>query len=209
MVRPADLSRREIVTQAVVFGAAAIGAGATSPPAAAASTTSSTSPGPAPPSDAAIIGVLVSVELLSEYVYLRALRSGKLSGRSHRVARQIAAHERAHARALSAELPVLGGSPPGGPNSDADAKARLLPHHVNVQFDKLRTDRDWLRLMLSVEDVLERNYHQALFQLRRAGLLRLATGIYASEAQHSAVLGVLRHPGDIKKAVPSAFVNGT
>jgi hypothetical protein len=208
VARPADLTRRELVTQAVVFGAAAIGSGSL-PPAAAAGTTSTDGQVTPPPSDAVIIGGLVSVELLSEYVYLRAVRSGKLSRRPHRLAEQIAAHERAHAQALSAELPALGASPPNGPANDADAKAGLLPHHVQVQFDKLHTDRDWLRLMLSVEDVLERNYHQALFQLRRVRLLRLAAGIYASEAQHSAVLGVLRHSGDIKKALPGAFVNGT
>jgi hypothetical protein len=208
-MRAADLTRRDLVIEAVVFGSAAIGAGSLAPPAAAASTTSSNPQGTSPPGDAMIIGGLVSVELLTEYVYLRALRSGKLSRRPHRVAQQLAAHEHAHAQALSAELPALGGSPPAGPGNDGDAEAALSEHHVDVQFDKVRTDRDWLRLMLGVEDVLERNYHQALFQLRRTRLLRLAAGIYASEAQHSAVLGVLRHPGDIKKAVPHAFVNGT
>ncbi len=207
MLRPADLTRRELVRGTVGFGALALGTGSLVPAVAAGSGSSSTQQITPPPSDAVIVGGLVSVELLSEYVYLRAVRFGKLSRRLHRVAEQIAAHERAHAGALSAELPALGGSPPGGPDNDGDAEAALSEHHIEILFDKLRTDRDWLRLMLGVEDVLERNYHQALFQLRRARLLRLSAAIYASEAQHSAVLGVLRHP-DIKKAVPGAFVNG-
>jgi hypothetical protein len=135
--------------------------------------------------------------------------SGRLSPRVHRAATQIAAHERAHAEALAAELPALGSSVPSGPDGDGDAEAALTEHHIEVQFIELVTDRDWLRLMLGVEDVLERNYHMALSQLRRARLLRLSAEIYASEGQHSAVLGTLRHPGDIKKAIPSAFVNGT
>jgi hypothetical protein len=209
LVAPPDLTRRELVFEAVALGGAAIGATWFAQTAAADSTTSSTSQGTPPPSDAMIIGGLVSVELLIEYVYLRALHSGRLSRRPHRLAQQIAEHERAHAQALSSELLTLGAISPGGPGTDGDAEAALSKHHVVVQFDQLRTDRDWLRLMLSVEDVLERNYHQALFQLRRFRLLRLSAEIYASEAQHSALLGVLRHPGDIKKAVPSAFVNGT
>jgi hypothetical protein len=209
VVQPADLTRRELVTGAVAFGGATIAAGAFARAAAGSSSTSSTSQGTPPPSDAMIVGGLVSVELLIQYVYLRALRSGRLSRRPHRLAQQIAAHELAHAQALSTELLTLGAVAPSGPSNDGDAEAALLNHHVPVQFDMLRTDRDWLRLMLSVEDVLERNYHHALFQLRHVRLLRLSAQIYASEAQHSAVLGVLRHPGDIKKAVPAAFVNGT
>ncbi len=209
MLRAADLTRRELVSQAAALGAATIAAGSFAQGAAAESTTSSAADGTPPPTDAVIIGGLVSVELLIEYVYLRALRSGSLSRRPQRLAQQIAAHELAHAQALSAELPRLGATAPNGPGDDAAAEAALSKHHVQVQFDKVRTERDWLRLMLSVEDVLERNYHQALFQLRRSRLLRLCAEIYASEAQHSAVLGVMRHPGDIKKAVPAAFVNGT
>jgi hypothetical protein len=204
-----DLTRRELVLGGIAFGAAAVGsAGPLAPPAAASGSTSSSSQATPPPSDAVIIGGLASVELLTEYVYKRAVRSGRLSRRLHGVAQQIAGHESKHAQALAAQLPALGGSPPGGPDNDGDAEVALSEHHVEIEFDELRTDRDWLRLMLGVEDVLERNYHQGLFQLRRDRLLRLCAEIYASEAQHSAVLGVLRHPGDIKKAVPGAFVNG-
>jgi hypothetical protein len=66
----------------------------------------------------------------------------------------------------------------------------------------------WIAVMISVEAVLERNYHQALSQLRHPALMRLAAEILASEAQHTVLLDVLRNPHSAKKALPSPFING-
>jgi hypothetical protein len=162
-----------------------------------------------PPSDVELVTGLAGIELLAQFVYRRALDSGVLTDHMQRLSTQIAAHERAHAQALSSELARLGGAPPGAPTGDGDAETALAQHHIKVEVAALPKQRQWLHLMLEMEDVLERNYHAAIVNLRRPRLLRLASSIIASEAQHSAVLGRLLHPGEIDKALPNAFVNGT
>jgi Ferritin-like domain len=162
-----------------------------------------------PRSDAELIAGLAALERLAVYVYARALRSGQLSHHLHAAARQIAGHEREHADSLIAELPALGASAALAPGGDAAAEAALARHHVMVKFASLHSSRGWLRLLISVEEMLERNYHAALAELGRPALLRLCAEIMASEAQHSAVLGELLEPHDIDKALPNAFVNGT
>lgn len=210
MDRDVPLTRRELVRRsagpAILFGLA--GGALLGPAPARAGGASSTTRSVPLPSDSQLLGSLLGVELLAEFVYRRAAASGQLSPRLHRLAAQLAVHERVHGAAVGAELVRLDSSTPGGPDGDGDAEAALSQHHIDVDLAALHTDRQWLHLMLSVEDVLERNYHQAIGQLRRPRLLHLAAEIIASEAQHSAVLGRLLHPGDIDKSVPNAFVNG-
>jgi hypothetical protein len=79
---------------------------------------------------------------------------------------------------------------------------------MQVDFSHSRTPRRWLKLLAGVEDVLERNYHLAISELRRPALLTLCAEILGSEAQHSALLGELLSPRNVEKAVPNAFING-
>jgi Ferritin-like domain len=160
------------------------------------------------PSDAQLMQTLLSVEQLIVFVYERALGSGELAPRTARLTRELLAHERDHVRAVAARLPPLGIAAPRAPRNDAEAEQALKTHHTVVRFSRHRSDHEWIGVMMGVEDVLERNYHQALSELRHPALLRLAAEILASEAQHTVLLDVLRNPHSAKKALPSPFING-
>jgi hypothetical protein len=160
------------------------------------------------PSDGELIAMLAGLELLVAFVYQRALGSGRLTDAEVALARQIQGHELAHARALLALLPALGAQPPQPPRDDVEAQAALVPHHTHVVLARVRGAHGWLHLLIDIEQVLERNYHQAISQLREAELLRLCAEILASEGQHGLLLTELRHPGKIDRWLGSPFLNG-
>jgi hypothetical protein len=164
---------------------------------------------PQPPSDAALIAMMLQIEDLAAAVYERAIGSGRLLRASTSLARQLLGHERLHASALRRELGRLRGHQLREARTVKQLQAALSTHHTTVDFSVDRADRDWLRLLSDVEDMLERNYHLAISELRRASLLTLCAEILASEAQHSALLGELLSPDNVEDAVPNAFINGT
>lgn len=194
-------TRRELIQGVVALGVAGAGV----PAAAQADGADSTKP---IPSDGQLIGGLVEIELLVAYVYGRAVGSSEPGPRTKRLARQLVVHENAHAGALAEQLRRLGAAAPLAPQTPAAAQAGLAPHHLMVDFGRPRSAKDWVRLLLEAENVLERNYHTALSQLRRVNLLNLCAEIYGSEAQHSALLLELLHPGDVRLPAQNPFVTG-
>lgn len=193
-------TRRQLLAQgAALAGAAGLAVAAPAAQAAAAKPV---------PSDGALISLLAGVELLVAYVYDRALASGELAAAFIPLAETIVGHERAHARTLSAELPALGGPAPSSPANDREAEQALMTHHTKVDLAASRTSDAWVKLLFDVEQVLERNYHQAISELRRPALIRLCAEILASEGQHAFLLEWMRYPTKIEKALRSPFVNG-
>lgn len=197
-------TRRQLILAGARLAATGTAGGAVVP-AAAAAAGSSTKP---VPSDAELMAALLGVEQLVAFVYDRALRSGELGPRTARLTRELLAHEHAHARSLEALLPRLGVPAPPAPRTTDEAERALRTHHTVIDFHRRRSTRAWIRVMLDVEDVLERNYHTAISELRHPALLTLCAEILASEAQHSALLGELLQPHKANKALPSAFING-
>jgi hypothetical protein len=160
------------------------------------------------PSDAMLIAGLVQVEGQVEDVYARAIASGTLGGHPLALAREVLGHERSHAAALRRELGRLHGTELPLPRTQRALQTALAVHHVKVDLSRKRTTREWLRLLADVEDVLERNYHLAISELRRPALMTLCSEILGSEAQHSALLGEMLSPRNVEKALPNVFVNG-
>jgi rubrerythrin len=74
---------------------------------------------------------------------------------------------------------------------------------------ELHTEKDSLSLLIRVEQASESVYYRGLAKLRDVSLARTASQIMAAEAQHEAALNGLLHPGQINRAVPGAFVEGT
>ena len=182
----------------------ALTAGVVAVPAVAQTTTAQ----PPIPTDPMLIALLLQIEGQVSDVYVRAIASGVLTGAALSLAREVLAHERAHAAALGRELRALGGSELPLPGSEKALERALRTHHVNVDLSAHRTVRHWLKLLADVEDVLERNYHLAISELRRPALLTLCAEILGSEAQHSALLGEMLSPRNVEKALPNAFING-
>lgn len=160
-----------------------------------------------PVQEGQVLSGLVGVEQLLVFSYRAALASGLLTASSRALAAQILDYEREHQRALAARMGALGIAPPAAPSDSRAAEAALARHHSHVDFSRRRDGRGWLGLLLDVEFVAQRNYHVALGQLRTPALLELCASIYASEGQHSVLLGLLLHPGKPKLAV-DPFVNG-
>jgi len=198
-------SRRGLLARAAALGAATLGAGAEAalwaPAGARARTRVRT------PSEGQVLGRLVEVEQLLLFSYQAALRSGVLSVASRAPVAQIAGYEREHVRALGARLAAMALPVPPPPADARAAAASLAVHHAHVDFERHRDDRGWLGLLLDVELLVQRNYHVALGYLQDPTLLALCAQIYASEGQHSALLGLRLHPGKPKLAI-DPFVNG-
>jgi rubrerythrin len=162
-----------------------------------------------PQSDAELIRAIVSVEVLVVYCYQQVLNSGKLSPEAEHVIRQLLGHEHTHVDVLSALLEELGQEPPDPPASVEDADAELSVLHGSARLASLSSEEDCLRLLEQVEQLVQGAYYVSMSKLADVKLARTCASILGVEAQHYTALAGLLHPGDINKAVPSAFVEGS
>jgi hypothetical protein len=199
-------TRRELLTRAAALASAA-GLGAGLEPGLAGSEAAAASGRPATRSEGAVLRGLVEVEQLLVFSYRAALESAALTVPARLLVAQILGYERAHLRALSARLSELALAPPPAPRDAKAAQAALARRHSHIDFSRRRDERGWLGLLLDVEFVAQRNYHVALGRLRTPALLELCARIYASEGQHSVLLGLRLHPGKPRLAL-DPFVNG-
>jgi hypothetical protein len=161
------------------------------------------------PSDQSLLAGLLAIEQAAAYAYERALGAGQLDATAQKLVGRVLACERAHALALGGHLRQLGAALPAAPADAVAAEGVLARGHVRAAFARRRDARGWLGLLVDIEDLLERNYHTALIELRSSELAELCAQIYANEAQHSALLALLLHPDDPSAVVGQAFVNGT
>jgi hypothetical protein len=118
------------------------------------------------------------------------------------------AQEHEHVRVVRAALRRLGTPPPPAPSSLSYAQNQLTARNGWGSFTNLHTEKDCLGLLTGAEAVAQGAYYQALGTLSHPALLRTAAGILASEAQHETIIEGLLHPGDVKRSVPWAFVEG-
>lgn len=163
----------------------------------------------APQTDAELIRAIVSVEVLVVFCYQQVLTSGKLSPGSEHVIRQLLDHEHTHVDVLSADLEELGQEPPDPPASVEDADAELSVLHGSARLASLSSEEDCLRLLEQVEQLVQGAYYVSMSKLADVKLARTCASILGVEAQHYTALAGLLHPGDINKAVPGAFVEGS
>jgi len=141
--------------------------------------------------DAQVLGQLLQVErklvatyrsVLSSDV-LNVLVAGRVSG--------MLDQERQHMGALQVEIGRL-----GTPQTLALPTPVLAP----------ATTGEALSLLLTAETAAESAYAHAVAALQSPRLVGVAAEIMASEAQHWTVISTLLEPGDLTRAVPSAFV---
>ncbi|MHB8694552.1 MAG: ferritin-like domain-containing protein [Solirubrobacteraceae bacterium] len=198
-------SRRRLLADGARLAAAGAAGGALSSACAAGAETRKKPP----PSDAMLVAQLIVLERVMQDVYGRAITSGQLDSGGLALAHEVLGHERIHESELRRQLRLLSGTALPVPRSTKELEKELAKHHTKVALDRHRSGRGWLKLLVDVEDVLERNYHTAISILRSSSLLTLASEILASEAQHSALLGDLLSPRNVQKALPNAFINGT
>jgi hypothetical protein len=163
----------------------------------------------APQTDSDLLRAIVSVELLVVFCYEQVLSSGKLSPASEHVIRQLLDHEHTHVDVVSANLEELGQEPPDPPASVEDADAELSVLHGSARLAALSSEDDCLRLLEQVESLVQGAYYVSMSKFADVKLARTCASILGAEAQHYTALAGLLHPGDINKAVPGAFVEGS
>jgi len=163
----------------------------------------------APQTDAELIRAILSVELLVVFSYEQVLSSGKLSADTEHVVRQLLDHEHTHVDVLSADLEELGQAPPDPPASVTAADAELSVLHGSAKLASLNSEEDCLRLLEQVESLVQGAYYVSMSKFADVKLARTCASILGAEAQHYTALAGLLHPGDINKAVPGAFVEGS
>jgi hypothetical protein len=195
------LTRREVVAGAVAgAGLGGIGASLLGPGSAGAA---------APQTDAELVRAILSVELLAVFSYEQVLNSGKLSALAERVVHQLLEHEQTHVAILTAELEKLGQDAPSPPANVAAADAELSVLHGSGSLTSLSSEPDCLRLLEQVEQLAQGAYYVSMSKLADLRLARTCASILGAEAQHYTALAGLLHPGDINKAVPGPFVEGS
>jgi ferritin-like protein len=195
------LTRREVVAGAVAgAGLGGIGASLLGPGTAGAA---------APQTDAELVRAILSVELLAVFSYEQVLNSGKLSALAERVVHQLLEHEQTHVAILTAELEKLGQDAPSPPANVAAADAELSVLHGSGSLTSLSSEPDCLRLLEQVEQLAQGAYYVSMSKLADLRLARTCASILGAEAQHYTALAGLLHPGDINKAVPGPFVEGS
>jgi hypothetical protein len=158
--------------------------------------------------DAQIVSALLESEQLAAFAYEHVLRTDLLSADSHDAIRAMLGHERAHARLLSGVLLRLGATPPKDTASVANADKLLAASRQPSSLSALRNEHDCVLLLIRFEFALEGFYYAAIGKLQDAHLAGTLAQVMANEAQHAAVLSELIRPGNVNKAVPSAFVQG-
>lgn len=184
-------------------------AGAAAGSVAAAGLGAAPAPAAPPQSDAELLRAIMSVELLVVFSYGQVLTSGKLSPGSERVIRQLFDHEQTHVDLLTEVLQKLGQQPPSPPASVSAADAELSVLHGSARLASLHSEQDCLRLLEQVESLAQGAYYVSMSKLADVKLAQICASILGAEAQHYTALAGLLHPGDINKAVPGPFVEGS
>jgi Ferritin-like domain len=197
-----DFTRRRLLGGAVAGGAGLVAATRLLEGAEAVAAESSS------PGDPQLVSDLMGVELLSQVVIEHVLLSPHMSLRSRRVAHRVLAAERAHAAALEPHLRRLRSPRPRVPGTTEEIDAVLAARHVSHRVSELHSEHDCLELLLNLESIAEGAYYSSLSKLSNPRLQLLAARILASEAQHEAMVGVLRDHKDFARAAPYAFVEG-
>jgi bacterioferritin (cytochrome b1) len=192
------LSRRELAVRGIATGGVGV---------AALRAVAAIADMPAPSAND-LLRAAMSSELLAVFAYTRVSVHPGLTPTVARVTADFLAHERQHAQVLADELTQLGLAPPVAPSTADAADAQLSAHGGTMSFSELHDQRDCLKILQQVESVLEGAYFRAVTRVGDPAVLRTIAEIMAAEAQHWTALTGLRHPGQIDRAVPYAFVEG-
>lgn len=161
-----------------------------------------------PESESSLVYRLLSAELLLLFTYEHVLDSPILPGDARRALAPFRAQEQAHVRLLRAKLAALGAAAPKPPANEAAANRDYARRNVKGRLGQLQGSDDALRLLIAVERVVVGAYFVAMTKLEDRRLIRLVTQIMANDAQHEALIGELRYPGDPHKSVPFGLVQG-
>ncbi|HUE75651.1 MAG TPA: ferritin-like domain-containing protein [Chloroflexota bacterium] len=129
--------------------------------------------------DVDILNYALTLEDLEVEMYRKAIASGKLSGKALEYAQTFGAEEQAHADALRATIPKLGGKPV------AKRASYNLPDFA------AQTQEEILGFLSLIEDTGVGAYLGQVGSIKSLDVLGAAASIYAVEALHTAAIRTL------------------
>lgn len=161
------------------------------------------------PTESEVLRGLLITERLTISTIVRVLPSPHLGHAARAAAERVLAAEREHSARLEQTLREIGVKVPRLEPMTVSALDRaLLVRHVHRRLNDLHSEHDCLDLLLALEGLAEGALYRAMPLLSTPAHQRLAAGLMASEAQHEAILGLLRDPKNFDRAAPYAFVEG-
>lgn len=143
--------------------------------------------------DAGALRAMIRAEQVLIVTYEQLLGGGALTSAAGHLATEFLGHERAHLQALRGQLG----------RHDLPRVPRGLGSLAALSA------RQGVRLLVEIERAALSVYYTELARISDAELAGTAATIMANEAQHAAVLLELLSPGNVARAVPTAFVDGT
>ncbi len=206
--RPITTRRELLVTGGAVAAAVTLAGSGRALAAGGSATATAAAGGAAPESESSLVYRLLSAELLLLFTYEHLLDGSILPPDARRTLAPFRGQEQAHVRLLKAKLAALGAAAPEPPVNEAAANRDYAGRNVKGRLGQLQGSDDALRLLIALERVVVGAYFVALTKLEDRRLIRLVTQIMANDAQHEALIGELRFPGDPHKSVPFGLVQG-
>jgi hypothetical protein len=193
--RAGGLSRRELITGAVAVGApaalAAPGARADTPP----------------ESDPTLLSKALVLERLSVLAYTGLIALPALSAHERRVLRTLVRQDRAHVRALEAEMTARGIALPPAPTGPEALDQTLSDKGMSATLAGVKTLKQTVALLLDIEALTQGGYYMIIRDASDPTLALRAAQVLANEAQHSTLLTELVSP-EVTQTVPSWYVTG-
>jgi ferritin-like protein len=193
--RAGGLSRRELITGAVAVGATA----ALVVPAARADTP--------PESDPTLLSKALVLERLSVLAYTALIPLPALSAHERRVLRTLVHQDRAHVRALEAEMTARGIALPPAPTGPAALDQTLSAKGMSAALAGTKTLKQTVQLLLDIEALTQGGYYMIIRDASDPALALRGAQVLANEAQHSTLLTELVSP-EITQTVPGWYVTG-
>jgi hypothetical protein len=158
--------------------------------------------------DAEILAALLRLERAAGYAYDHLLHTVRLGPVARKLVREFAAHEHAHAQVVESALAEIGAGLPVPPSGPRQYERVLGELHVRGRLSRVHREQGALAYLIALEMISTGSWHDAVSALSDPGLFGTAAAIMACEAQHTAQLRILSHPGHLAAAAPVSFVTG-
>ncbi len=158
--------------------------------------------------DAETLGALLQLERAAGYAYDYLLHAVRLGPLARKLVREFAAHEHAHVQVVKEALAEMGAALPVSPSGLLGYERVLGELHVHGRLSHVHREQGALAYLIGLEMISTGSWHDAVSALQDPALFGTAAAIMACEAQHTAQLRILSHPGHLAAAAPVSFVTG-
>jgi hypothetical protein len=189
------LSRRELITGTAAVGAAVLVSGQEAQADA------------APPDDATLLSKALELVRLTVVAYEHLIRLPVLTAHERQVLRTLLRQDRAHVRALAAEMTARGITLPPQPSGPDAVDQALSAKSMSGSVLHADTLKAAVQTLVGIEALAQGAYYLLIRDASDPALAVQGAEALASDAQHSMLLTGLVST-DIKQTVPYWYVTG-